>query len=160
MTQASIYRKSYCPVTISAFQRDQEECTEEGEAEGEGKGRRRKRQEKEEEEGKGSGRIESLCDICPWGFFSLPISSWSLALRLSHIITLSTTLLCILSLLGFMFRSTSSLSHFWRCIRLKWQSRYFMDVIRLSHACGAIFVEITGVCTFGMREPIKTQTSP
>ena len=65
MTQASIYRKSYCPVTISVFQRDQEEFTEEGEAEGEGKGRRRKRQEKEEEEGKGSGRIESLCDICP-----------------------------------------------------------------------------------------------
>ena len=65
MTQASIYRKSHCPVTISASQRDQEECTEEGEAEGEGKGRRRKRQEKEEEEGKGSGRIETLCDICP-----------------------------------------------------------------------------------------------
>ena len=42
---------------------------------------------------------------------------------------------------------------------LKRHALYFMDVIRLIHACRATFVEITGVCTFGKREPIQTQKS-
>ena len=50
MTQASIYRKSHCPVTTSASQRDQEDCTDDGEAEGAGKGRRRRRQDRKEKE--------------------------------------------------------------------------------------------------------------
>ena len=160
MTQASIYRKSHCPVTTSASQRDQEECTKEGGEEGEGKGRRRKRQDRKEKEREVRKIRKFIRDLSLRIFLSRPISSCCPALWLSHIIILSTTLLRILFLLGFMSRSTSSLSHVWRCIRFKRHALYFMDVIRLSYACGAIFVEITGVCTLGKREPIKTQRSP
>ena len=69
-------------------------------------------------------------------------------LLLSHIIILSTTFLGILSLLGFMCRSTSSLAHFCRCIRLQRHALYLMNVIPLSPVCRVSLVEIKGVCTF------------
>ena len=109
MTQASIYRKSHCPVTTSASQRDQEECTEEGEEEGEGKGRRRKRHDRKEKEREVWKIRKFIRDLSLRIVLSPPISCRCLDLRLSHIIILSTTIFQILSLLGFMSRSTSSL---------------------------------------------------
>ena len=111
MTQAAIYRNSQIPVTTSASRCYQEECTEEGEEEGEGKGRRRKRQDRKEKEREVWKIRKFIRDLSLTIVLSSSISCRCVDLRLSHIIILSTTLLQIFSLLGFMSRSTSSLVH-------------------------------------------------